>query len=95
MRVRQYRLQNIIIVPAVQAAVVLNPGWRHKTKASENHWFSEAFCDLVNIVGDPVGIRTQDPQLRRLLLYPAELPDRIFSMCKISYFRVNGRRMIC
>ena len=24
---------------------------------------------------DPVGIRTQDPQLRRLLLYPAELPD--------------------
>ncbi len=27
---------------------------------------------------DPVGIRTQDPQLRRLLLYPAELPDRPF-----------------
>lgn len=26
-------------------------------------------------VCDPVGIRTQDPQLRRLLLYPAELPD--------------------
>ena len=25
---------------------------------------------------DPVGIRTQDPQLRRLLLYPAELPDQ-------------------
>ena len=25
--------------------------------------------------GDPVGIRTRDPQLRRLLLYPAELPD--------------------
>ena len=24
---------------------------------------------------DPVGTRTQDPQLRRLLLYPAELPD--------------------
>ena len=24
---------------------------------------------------DPVGIRTQDPQLRRLLLYPAELRD--------------------
>ncbi len=24
---------------------------------------------------DPVGIRTQDPQLRRLLLYPAELLD--------------------
>ena len=25
--------------------------------------------------GDSVGIRTQDPQLRRLLLYPAELPN--------------------
>ena len=25
---------------------------------------------------DSVGIRTQDPQLRRLLLYPAELPNR-------------------
>ena len=26
--------------------------------------------------GDSVGIRTQDPQLRRLLLYPAELRNR-------------------
>ena len=25
---------------------------------------------------DPGGIRTHDPQLRRLLLYPAELPDQ-------------------
>ena len=28
-------------------------------------------------VGDPVGIRTLDPQLRRLLLYPAELQTLI------------------
>ena len=28
------------------------------------------------ICRDSVGIRTQDPQLRRLLLYPAELPNR-------------------
>ena len=27
---------------------------------------------------DSVGIRTQDPQLRRLLLYPAELPNHPF-----------------
>ena len=27
-------------------------------------------------VCDPDGIRTHDPQLRRLLLYPAELPDQ-------------------
>lgn len=26
---------------------------------------------------DPEAIRTPDPQLRRLLLYPAELPDRV------------------
>ena len=30
---------------------------------------------IVTVSRDPVGIRTQDPQLRRLLLYPAELPD--------------------
>ena len=30
---------------------------------------------LLFIICDPVGIRTRDPQLRRLLLYPAELPD--------------------
>ena len=30
---------------------------------------------LLVSVSDPVGIRTRDPQLRRLLLYPAELPD--------------------
>ncbi len=30
--------------------------------------FFDLFCDSV-------GIRTQDPQLRRLLLYPTELPN--------------------
>ena len=35
---------------------------------------------------DPGGIRTHDPQLRRLLLYPAELPDR--SLCR---FRSVGQ----
>ena len=34
------------------------------------------------IKSDPVGIRTQDPQLRRLLLYPAELPDRAYRHTK-------------
>ena len=32
-------------------------------------------CPAYCFCCDPVGIRTQDPQLRRLLLYPAELPD--------------------
>lgn len=32
--------------------------------------------------GDPVGIRTLDPQLRRLLLYPAELRNPVFCGCK-------------
>ena len=38
---------------------------------------------------DPGGIRTHDPQLRRLLLYPAELLDPkqiLFCECKISVF---------
>ena len=30
---------------------------------------------------DPDRIRTCDPQLRRLLLYPAELPDQSLSIC--------------
>ena len=33
---------------------------------------------------DPVGIRTQDPQLRRLLLYPAELRNHHICECKDS-----------
>ena len=32
----------------------------------------------LSLLCDPVGIRTRDPQLRRLLLYPAELPDPRF-----------------
>ena len=43
---------------------------RQNTKKSRN--IVARFC----IFGDSVGIRTQDPQLRRLLLYPAELPNR-------------------
>ena len=35
------------------------------------------FCRPFIFKGDPVGIRTRDPQLRRLLLYPAELPDLV------------------
>ena len=40
---------------------------------------SVSFTELTFCHCDPVGIRTQDPQLRRLLLYPAELPDRTLS----------------
>ena len=42
---------------------------------------------------DPGGIRTHDPQLRRLLLYPTELPDPLFGHqkqcpqdCKVPVF---------
>ena len=38
--------------------------------------------------GDRAGIRTQDPQLRRLLLYPAELPDR-------PYLHIPFRHLRC
>ena len=41
---------------------------------------------------DPVGIRTQDLRLRRPLLYPAELPNRVsfnFDGAKIALSRIN------
>ena len=40
---------------------------------------------------DPVGIRTQDPQLRRLLLYPAELPDHPL-MDLVSFSQASSTR---
>ena len=40
-------------------------------------------------VSDSVGIRTQDPQLRRLLLYPTELPNR--SLCFPFYRKVGAK----
>ena len=33
-------------------------------------------CESHPFGSDPAGIRTRDPQLRRLLLYPAELQDQ-------------------
>ena len=60
----------------------------------------DLFCNAMNLVTkkdnsltfnklsfdfrDPGGIRTHDPQLRRLLLYPAELPDQTH-----IFFRFN------
>ena len=32
---------------------------------------------LTGLIYDPGEIRTHDPQFRRLLLYPAELPDHL------------------
>lgn len=36
---------------------------------------------------DPGGIRTHDPQLRRLLLYPTELRDQHKCACKGSVLK--------
>ena len=38
---------------------------------------------LMRFIGDSVGIRTQDPQLRRLLLYPAELRNHSTFLRKV------------
>ena len=46
---------------------------------------------LLVVVSDPVGIRTRDPQLRRLLLYPAELPDPAFHNALYAFARQNTR----
>ena len=47
--------------------------------------------------GDSVGIRTQDPQLRRLLLYPAELRNRALSQtnkgtCSFVFIWIDGKK---
>ncbi len=34
----------------------------------------EIICYLIEIIGAPGRIRTPDPQIRSLVLYPAELP---------------------
>lgn len=36
--------------------------------------------------GDPDWIRTSDRQFRKLLLYPAELPGRVFNGRKSMFF---------
>ena len=51
----------------------------HKKKLDE-HFYKH----VVKPKRDPVGIRTQDPQLRRLLLYPAELRNHHICECKDS-----------
>ncbi len=43
---------------------------------------------------DPAAIRTQDPQLRRLLLYPAELPDLPHSFLRhqnIDFTKISAK----
>ncbi len=40
--------------------------------------------DEAYVCSDSVGIRTQDPQLRRLLLYPAELRNHHICGAKIA-----------
>ena len=64
-----------------------------KIKATEYQWLSFSF-------GDSVGIRTQDPQLRRLLLYPAELRNRYYchaggsrsGLCRLPVLDVKRRK---
>lgn len=39
--------------------------------------------------GEPGGIRTPDPQLRRLLLYPAELRALVFETIDLYYYTAS------
>ena len=41
-----------------------------------------AVIDVGYIIGAPEGIRTPDPQLRRLLLYPPELQAHLIADCR-------------
>ena len=51
---------------------------RRHTKKAQSFDCALLFCR------DSVGIRTQDPQLRRLLLYPTELPNRSLYFSKVA-----------
>lgn len=42
-------------------------------------------CRKASLFCDPGGVRTHDPQIRNLLLYPTELPD-LLSAAKVMYF---------
>ena len=53
----------------VLLSLVVSTYWAVLEQKKDDTSCSLLFCD-------PVGIRTQDPQLRRLLLYPTELPDQ-------------------
>ena len=46
-------------------------------------------CVLL-VIRDPGGIRTHDPQLRRLLLYPAELPDHLLNLFSRAQRYINS-----
>jgi len=46
--------------------------------------------DFQGVLCDPGGIRTHDPQLRRLLLYPAELRGLIWA-AKLEKFKLLTR----
>ena len=63
------------------------PGAPEKPKRRKNASKLASFFFLpFRSVRDSVGIRTQDPQLRRLLLYPAELRNHPFGSAKIVIF---------
>ena len=69
-----------ILAKAVQTSSELTfmqlPPYKSKHLTVAMHKKSIASAMLLLNFRDSVGIRTQDPQLRRLLLYPAELPNR-------------------
>ena len=61
-------------IPCPATGYQSKPLSHYRTKSKLSFFFQKSLCD-------PVGIRTQDPQLRRLLLYPAELPDHPHLEC--------------
>lgn len=48
---------------------------------------------LTGLIYDPGEIRTHDPQFRRLLLYPAELPDHLVCLYVLNRTKtIIGKR---
>jgi hypothetical protein len=58
-----------------------------RKKNQHFRWFHSFYPDFQFVFSDPGGIRTHDPQLRRLLLYPAELRGQ-FKAAKLGKFNL-------
>jgi hypothetical protein len=67
----------------------LKTGWRSVAKGCRQCHQKTSAKPLILLIGAPEEIRTPDPQIRSLVLYPAELRARFASLCA-SRMKIAG-----
>ena len=65
-----------------------------RQKCNKENRKSLSVKDFRFLLRDSVGIRTQDPQLRRLLLYPTELPNQATMFSDFSERGCKDRQIL-